>query len=471
MKDKAFPCLAVRLERSTTRSLHALDLLTSVGTVCVVLFLLAAPKLSPQQPNAANDHEESTAISDVPIAEFSSELARTKPGPERDYVAGVLAAREGRDEEASQLFTQALPSLRRTAPTQAALLLRLLANIYDRDGLYARSEPVYRDLDHSGLLDKLPVSYRQGAQDDAELARVLASSPAQTLSWNGPVHLATSRRNPLGLITTKLTVNGVTSAWVLDTGANQSVVSRTFAAQLHLAPLPGVAHTSGGVTGAENPLRVAVLPNLPFGGATAHNVVLLVLDDASLTISDGNGHTYRISGIVGFPVLRALGRLTFHHDGTFDATAGGGSAGDGSPMELRLLNPVTEPAIEGQRLPFTLDTGASGTTLSVRFRNRFKAEEPTWKRSQTKNIGAGGESDAQTFLVPFLTFKFGPRSVTLQNLPVLPTVQHADIDALFGNIGEDVLQSVQSFTFDFVHMRFVMGMPLPRGVPAPAAKS
>jgi hypothetical protein len=134
------------------------------------------------------------------------------------------------------------------------------------------------------------------------------------------VHLVTSRNNPLGLITTELTVNGVRSEWILDTGANESVISRSLASQLHLPTLPGVAHTSGGVTGIENELHVALLPKLPLGGVTTHNVVLMVLDDANLTIPNGNGGSYRIAGIIGFPVLRALGRITFHHDGTLDAT-------------------------------------------------------------------------------------------------------------------------------------------------------
>jgi hypothetical protein len=221
-----------------------------------------------------------------------------------------------------------------------------------------------------------------------------------------------------------------------------------------------VAHTSGSVAGIGNELRVAVLPNLHLGGAMVHNVVLLVLDDASLTITGGNGHSYRIAGIIGFPVLRALGRLTFHHDGTFDATEGGGGLSDGSPLEFHLLNPVIEATVERELLPFTLDTGAEGTTLSVRFYDRFKAEEPTWKKSGIKTFNAGGGTTSHIYLVPSLVLGVGGRKVSLHNLPIFPSLQHADIDTLFGNVGEDLLQSAQSFTVDFPNMRFVMGAPL-----------
>jgi hypothetical protein len=425
----------------------------------LALLFFVAHTVSSQEPAADRVQAGKIPIADIQIAQLKSEIVGMATGPERDYLTGVIAAREGRDEEAVSLFTRALPSLRRSNLDQAALALRLLADVYDREGLYGRSNPLYAELEQSGLANKLPETYRQGAHDDAELARILADSPAQTLTRQGAVRLATSRKNPIGVITTKLTINGVESEWILDTGANQSVISRSLASQLHLPTLPGVAHTSGGITGIENELHVALLPSLPLGGATAHNVVLLVLDDASLAISDGNGHSYHIAGIIGFPVLRALGRITFHRDGIFDAIAGG-DASDGSPLELRLLNPVVEATVENQPLPFTLDTGAEGTTLSPRFYGRFKTEEPTWKKGETKSSNAGGITTSQSYLVPSVVLGVGGRAITLHMLPVLPSLQHADIDALFGNVGEDLLQSVQSFTIDFVNMRFVMGASL-----------
>jgi hypothetical protein len=80
---------------------------------------------------------------------------------------------------------------------------------------------------------------------------------------------------------------------------------------------------------------------------------------------------------------------------------------------------------------------------------------------KTKNFGAGGDTTSQSFLVRSLALTVGGLSLTLHNLVILPTKQHADIDALFGNMGEDLLQSATSFTLDFPHMRFVMESPLP----------
>src|SRR5208282_2404395 len=96
----------------------------------------------------------------------------------------------------------------------------------------------------------------KGARNDAELAQILREAPAQTVIWDGAVRLETER-NPLNSMNAELTVNGVQGPWLLDTGANLSVVSKGFAERLGVKLLPGVAHTQGGLTGIENPLHVA----------------------------------------------------------------------------------------------------------------------------------------------------------------------------------------------------------------------
>jgi hypothetical protein len=59
-------------------------------------------------------------------------------------------------------------------------------------------------------------------------------------------------------------------------------------------------------------------------------------------------------------------------------------------MYMRLLMPVIECGVEGKNLPFSLDTGASGTNLSVRYYERFRNEVGSWKRGENKSFGADG---------------------------------------------------------------------------------
>jgi hypothetical protein len=113
---------------------------------------------------------------------------------------------------------------------------------------------------------------------------------------------------------TDLTVDGVRGSWLLDTGANFSVVTKSFAKRLGLRALPGFTQTTSGISGIENPLQVAVMPTLEMGGAELHNVVVLIFDDANLNVSLGK-EAYQIQGIIGYPVFQALGVITFLHEG------------------------------------------------------------------------------------------------------------------------------------------------------------
>jgi len=431
-----------------------------VGLVLWRVFVLTmAGMMFSAWPGAAQISDEIDLLNCGDLQSLQGKTATLSAGPAHDLFAGFVAAREGQDRQAIGLLEGALPELRTTQPAAFALGLRTLANLYDRLGQYGRSDALYSELSASGLLKLLPEGQRRGAHDDAELAHILAKTPPQTITWRGPVHLKTSRANPLGIPMTELLVNGVQAKWLLDTGANQSVVTRSLARRLGLKPLPGVAHTSSGVSGIENAIGVAVLPLLPLSGADVRNMPVLLLDDDSLAVSDGMGHRFQIAGIIGLPVLRGLGRVTFHRSGGLDATQHGGDPKAGVALQLRLLNPVLEARVEGQRLLFTVDTGASSTVLSVRFAERFRAQQGAWKSTETRNAGAGGATTMKSFLVPSTTFVLGERSFLLKDLPVQVEPQHAGIDALFGNVGQDLLQTVQSVTLDFKQMRLVMGEP------------
>jgi predicted aspartyl protease len=100
--------------------------------------------------------------------------------------------------------------------------------------------------------------------DDAALARILSHTPPQTIAWHGPVTLKTST-NPIGSRVAELVVNGVRGPWLLDTGANQSVVTQSFAKRIGAKPLQGVATVGSGLTGLQSSIRVAVVPSMQVG--------------------------------------------------------------------------------------------------------------------------------------------------------------------------------------------------------------
>jgi predicted aspartyl protease len=390
------------------------------------------------------------------LDELEARLRTMAPGPEHDYFAGLLANRSGRIEESIRLLKGALPSIRTARPDRAAVALEALADDYNKSFQYDDSARAYDDLlDH--FASQLSKEQLQGTKDDSSVMHILRGAPAQTITWDGPVQLKTSR-NPLGSVNAELTVNGVREQWLLDTGANLSTVSHSFAERLGLKLLPGVAQTMAGVTGIENPLHVALLPTLKMGGATLRNVVVLVLDDANLKVGPGK-QAYQIDGIIGYPVFQALGNITFLHGGGFEAGDKNRSSMAGTRMYMKLLTPVIECVVEGKNLPFSFDTGASGTNLSARYYERFRSESGTWKKGKNKSAGAGGVVTRKVYLQRRVNLGIGDKTATLKMVPIFLSTMGSGIDDFYGNLGQDVVAGFESFTLDFAAMTFSLGEP------------
>jgi len=416
-----------------------------------------------QAPTLATPQTADPATIDADLANFSldqlqGELEKTPSGTDRDYLAGVLANRLGKIDRSIELLHRALPNLKKNHDPHASEALNTLADDYTKVGNYASAAKAYDE-----LFALFPNANKGGTRDDAGVLHLLASVKPMTTTWHGPTRLKTSR-NAIGSLVIELIVNGVTREWLLDTGANYSVVSRTFAEKLHAKILPGHAQTGSGLTGLENPLQIAVLPTLRVGGATVKNVVLLVLDDANLKINLGD-RRYQIDAILGYPVFQAMKVMTFTHDGYFEAGESARRIEQGVPLYMRRLTPVVNLKANGVLLPFTLDTGASTTDLSVRYYERFKSADLSWKSNEYEVGGAGGNIKRQIFTQPVLRLEVGDKTTILKNVSITPQKTNSGLDELYGNIGQDLFRYFQSVTLDFANMTFKVGDPVPQPPP------
>jgi predicted aspartyl protease len=411
-----------------------------------------------QGAGTAGDVDE--AVKELRLDDLEASLRTMAAGPDRDYFSGVLANRTGHIAESIRLLNAALPIIRASRPDRAAVALETLSDDYSKSFQYADAARADDDV-LAHFSSQLKLVELKGTKDDAALTKILSQSPPQTIVWDGSTKFTKlkTERNPLSSVNADLTVNGVQGPWLLDTGANVSVVSKSFAKRLGLKLLPGLAQVQAGVTGIENPLRVALLPILQMGSATLHNVVLLVLDDANLNVNLGK-QTYQINAIVGYPVFQAFGMITFLHDGEFEAGGNVQPSGKGARMFMKGLSPVVECNVEGKNLPFTFDTGASDTDLFVRYYYRFRSESKTWKKSKDKTAGAGGMVKRKIYIEPQINLGIGDKTVTLRNVSIYTSGTGTDTDYLYGNLGQDVVANFDSFTLDFTTMTFSLGEPL-----------
>jgi predicted aspartyl protease len=415
------------------------------------------PLFTPAQgPNAVEEAPD-LELKEFRLGELESRLATMRPGTDRDYFAGMLANRSGQIDKSIELLNKTLPIIRESNRHRASLALKTLADDYLKRFEYRKAMNAYDDL-LVHFADEFSAKQLQSAKDDSNVMQILQNAPTQTITWNGPVELKTER-NPLNSMNADLIVNGLRGPWLLDTGANLSVVSKSFGERMGLKLLPGSSQTQAGLTGIENPVQVALLPTLELGGATLHNVVLLLLDDANLKINNGK-RDYQINAILGYPVFQSLGAITFRHGVGFEATENASANETGARMYMKELTPVVQCKVEGDNLPFAFDTGAANTDFLLRYYNHFRGQAANWKQAKAKSAGVGGIVKLEVYIQPEAKLTIGDKLVTLKKVMIHQTETGNDHDELYGNLGQDVVANFESFTLDFQHMRFSLGEPI-----------
>ena len=420
-------------------------------TLCLSL-PAAAQTFTPTQSKLDTDTAE------LRYDDLALDLAATPPGPTHDLFAGVLADRTNHLDDAITLLTP-LASDTSLSPTRLALVLGSLADANLKLFRYAQASALYTRLLTEAPSGLSPALLKDD-QDDADTIKLLLDAPPQTIDINAPGTTLTdipTHSDHLKSITADLTVHNITAPWILDTGANFSVVSESFARQLGLTLSTGVAHTQG-ATGAENPLRVAILDTLPIGTATLHNVVLLVLPDANLTIQSG-WKSHVIPAILGYPVFQALSVIRFTHDHHFQAGPTLPLTGDSSPIYMEKLNILFSARTHNLSRPFLFDSGADATTFFLPYCREFTADFLHEKQGTRNGYGAGGTSTDQVFILDHVDLELANRIIDLQHIAVFKNPQNTLSDEYEGSLGRDFISSLDSLTLDLIHDRVYPGRP------------
>lgn len=364
---------------------------------------------------------------------------------ESAFFRGIMANRKNQVEESIRLLAPLAPKLAAQAPSwREQEVLRTLADDYSKTFEYAKSADTF-----STLLKRygkaLSRQEHRTASDRRDEMRLLRSAPPQTVELNSSSSLPVTR-NSLGLIEIPVEANGKAESWVLDTGANTSVVTESTASRIGLKLLDGSAKT-GDINGTAVSFRVGVLPQLKIGNAIFHNVELPVASDRALNIAG-----CQIQGIIGFPVQSALGRITLYADGHVGINSEPAKQ-PGSELFMEEQMPLAVVKAAGGERLFSLDTGAGGSTFGLRFYKEVKSQLTEAMRANSDLAGAGGTRHLRSYQMPDLALGLGGQEITLPVATILAG-PNGPFDIFFGNLGQDVFGAFKSYTIDFQNMTF-----------------
>lgn len=282
------------------------------------------------------------------------------------------------------------------------------------------------------------------------LVRALRDAPPQvaTITGSSVLHTDSARRIPVQIGDS---LRNHVRHYGFDTGANLSVLMRSEAEALGLRVWP-VGLTIGSSTDASVTADVAVAERLTIGHIVYQNVVFLVLPDRALTFPDG----FRIPGLIGFPVIEAMGEIHFRRDGSLEIPAQASTRSLGN-LALEELHPLVQVKYGGERLVCLLDTGAGQTQFLAPYYMRHRARfDIQGAPDSMKTGGAGGMRTLPIYRLQSVDLILGDTSVVLQNVPVHTSFLHPPKDELACRIGLDALRSFGEYVLNFRSMTLVL---------------
>ncbi len=297
-----------------------------------------------------------------------------------------------------------------------------------------------------------PIHRRDDIEQLHGIAERLAYLPRQSIDRAFPGSVSTST-DKAALIRATVSIHGKRQEAVLDTGANLSVVTESTAKALGLEVFSGGNVKSS--SRAAVPVRLAIARHFEIAGTSLRNVVFLVLNDADLRFPLPGG--YDIPAIVGFPVLRALGRATFTRTALVTglavrSTKGADLVASGSNLFVRAR-------VNAIAVPLHLDSGASTTALGPRFSKEHPALVSGLGKRATRSAGAGGAVSGTASVLNDVEVEIGD---VRTHLPAIDVAGAAGTEpGNYGTLGQDVLRSTGSYTLDFKRLTLTLEQPKP----------
>jgi len=366
------------------------------------------------------------------------------------FFKGVMANRRNRVAESIKMLEPLVSSLSTTNKERAVIALSTLADDYEKTFRYSNAADTYTELEKR-FGSSMDENDRERASREALRWNLLRGEPPQSSEVKMPFTVPITR-DKVGLPEVSVEFGKFHESLILDSGANLSVISVSLAQRLGVK-LSGAAATSSGIAGRRMAVHTAVISELKLGEAKLRNVAVIVISDDDLVIPDV---PYHIPGSIGFPVLSALGRITFFADDRFGVASkpAAGAPGGEENLFLQRLTPIVAAEVGGAERLFTIDTGSTGSFFTVQYYLEHRTDFTSQAIGEFDLAGAGGVRTYPAYLTGMLNIKMGGACVEMNEIPVITQMRGLPDDKFYGNVGQRILSQFKSYTFDFQNMTF-----------------
>ena len=382
--------------------------------------------------------------------ELRDALAKVKndKSPEVLFYRGLIANRFNQPEKSIEYLQKFLRKGGESKNLRAGY--EALADNYSKTYEYGKSADTYKIL-IDRFSGKVTEEELNGYKNLFGLWNALAASPRQNISVAKNTEIK-GTRDKARLLNIPVEAAGQKLDFVFDTGANLSTMTVSTAQKLGLQIIESDV-TVGSATDKSVKSKLAVAPELKIGDILVKNAVFLVLEDKAMYFQPIN---YQINAIIGFPVIKSLGRVTLTRDDKIFVAAKNEKTPAEPNMLLEGLLPLAAGTYNGKRMLFSFDTGAVTSNLYHAF---YEAEkEIILKQSAPEKVkfgGAGGYSEVTAHKLKDLDLEIGGKTARFPKITVLTESVNTWSRYYYGNLGQDLIKQFERMTLDFNAMRIV----------------
>lgn len=451
------------------------------GGLAVVLLFLAASAAAQtppaQEPGAGAQLRTGTAsgieqetrlqnlLADHDFPLLAAELDKL-PAEQAQFYRGLLANRDNDLKKSIALLEPLVETIAASGDaTKEKLARKALAEDYLRSGDWAKAAKAYETL-AARLNGKLTADERDEIEPPLKLLPLARGNPSTTIEPCEPFTLQVAR-NPLGLVDVPVFVDARPRSWMLDPTAPFNWMARSTAKAVGLK-LSAASATIRTLTGRPIEARSALIPRLTIGGRiTLRNVTVFVFDDSDYAFPKSH---YRVEGVLGYPALAAMGKVTFTQNSTMEVeptlqprgketqkekASGARFYLDGDRVILALGRSARPDGQIGEERMFVVDAGGQQSYFTARYYDEHADEFANLKMELYVPPKLEDAPPTPAYVAESAPLYIGDRAVNLHYVHVLTQpVGAAAIDDVYGVLGLDALEQFDAYAFDYRTMRF-----------------
>jgi len=416
-------------------------------------------------------------LADHQYTRVEAELPQLPP-EQAELYRGVLANRSNDLEKSISILEPLLDAVTASGNFAHEKLLRqALSEDYLRQGNWAKATASYQALD-ARLGSKLTPDEQDEIEQPLKLLPLAKDNVPMTVEPCDPFSVQISQ-DPLGLSDIPVFVDADPKSWMLDPTEPFNLVSRSTAKEVGLKVSDETAtiHT---LTGKPIQVHVAVVPRFTIGGRlTLRDMTVFVFEDADYYFPLTH---YQVEGVLGYPALSALGSITISGDATLKVrpskqidpaekadllTTGSRFYLDGDQIIVAIsrtaatTGTASAASVQGNAgesaddRMYAVDAGGQQTWLTSRYYDEHASDFATQKMDLYTPPGYGSSPPQPAYVAETVPLTIGSTTVKLHYMRVLTQpLGSAALDDVYGILGVDALDQLQSYTFDYRTMRF-----------------